>query len=238
MTQLTIGRFKLSELAEWFGIKITSFNAAKEKKLEELKEFADYELVSTHQIQITKVKYPFYVKKNSKNYEIIKKQITKTWNPDGIDTCKRVSLEIANELKEIALKESTIYNYTCHGKNELYGHSWMNDGQIGSCYYLWCKTSGEGVNQKFERFTEEEEAIKKDLLRKYYGDTTEKQLLVLEMIENGEINKEDAWDVLSALTNMTGSSFTVFLHELEEKIGSKVTKVTYVERKNNFLSEK
>ena len=58
------------------------------------------------------------------------------------------------------------------------------------------------------------------------------------MIENGEINKEDAWDVLSALTNMTGSSFTVFLHELEEKIGSKVTKVTYVERKNNFLSEK
>ena len=36
MTQLTVGRFKLSEIAEWFGIKVTSFNAAKEKKMEEL----------------------------------------------------------------------------------------------------------------------------------------------------------------------------------------------------------
>ena len=108
MTQLTVGKFKLSEIAEWFGIKVTSFNAAKEKKLEELKEFADYELVSTHQIQITKVKYPFYVKKNSKNYEIIKKQITKTWNPDGIDTCKRVSNQIYQEKhNELTLTEST-----------------------------------------------------------------------------------------------------------------------------------
>ena len=235
--KLKLGIMTNSELAEWFGIKERSFKNNKKKKLEELRNFADFEECKG-KVNIINIKMDEYSKGYSSNYNKIKDKIDDCWSQDGIDTCKRVSLEIVNELKEIALKESTIYNYTCHGKNELYGHSWMNDGQIGSCYYLWCKTSGEGVNQKFERFTEEEEAIKKDLLRKYYGDTTEKQLLVLEMIENGEINKEDAWDVLSALTNMTGSSFTVFLHELEEKIGSKVTKVTYVERKNNFLSEK
>ena len=110
MTELTTGKVKFTDLAEWFGIKPNSFLSAKKKKLEELKEFADYELVSKQQILITKVKYPFYVKKNSKNYEIIKKQITKTWNPDGIDTCKRVSHQIyTDKSNELTLSQSTTY---------------------------------------------------------------------------------------------------------------------------------
>jgi len=40
--------------------------------------------------------------------------------------------------------------------------------------------------------TEEEQEIKQKLQTKYFGDATEKQILVKAMVEAGEISREDA----------------------------------------------
>ena len=56
MTELTTGKFKITELAEWFGIKVSSLKSTKEKKLEELKEFTEYKIGSSQQNLITKIK--------------------------------------------------------------------------------------------------------------------------------------------------------------------------------------
>ena len=54
-----------AELAEWFGIQVNSFRARKEKKLEELKNFADFKVVDSKKVYIIKVYKPVYVKKKS-----------------------------------------------------------------------------------------------------------------------------------------------------------------------------
>ena len=73
---------------------------------------------------------------------------------------------------------------------------------------------------------------------KYFGDATEKQILVKGMIESGEIKKEDAWEVLEELTNMRTGNFMAFLTELQEKIGCQVIRGTFVERKIKELDFK
>ena len=231
MTQLTVGKFKLSEIAEWFGIKVTSFNAAKEKKLEELKEFADYELVSSHQILITKVKYPFYVKRNSKNYEIIKKQITKTWNPDGIDTCKRVSNQIYREKhNELTLTESTTYNYTKKAKNELYGKCGSKyGGSIGYSNYIWAKWDHE--HQKYVKLSPEEDKIKKQLFTKYFGKANEVTMFIQESIKNGELTKEEAWEAYDEMMDID-YNFKNVLDDFFIQTGIKLVRCTIVTGKD------
>lgn len=50
------------ELALWFGIKPNSFAHSKLKKLEELKKYADYEILPNKKIKINKVHIPYYSK--------------------------------------------------------------------------------------------------------------------------------------------------------------------------------
>jgi len=50
------------------------------------------------------------------------------------------------------------------------------------------------------------------------------------MVEAGEIKKEEAWDILTQMTNMKGVNFYTFLKELQEVLGCKVIKGTFVDR--------
>lgn len=231
MTELTTGKFKITELAEWFGIKVSSLKSTKEKKLEELKEFADYELVSSHQILITKVKYPFYVKKNSKNYEIIKKQITKTWNPDGIDTCKRVSNQIYKEKhNELTLTESTTYNYTIKAKTELYGKCGSKyGGSMGYSRYIWGIWDAD--QQKYIKLNAEQTKIKNELLKKYMHSANEAALFIQDSIESGELTKEEAWEVYNEMTDVK-TNYLSFLDEFAILTGFKLTKCTLITGKD------
>jgi polyhydroxyalkanoate synthesis regulator phasin len=79
--------------------------------------------------------------------------------------------------------------------------------------------------------TDEEEEIKQGLIKKYFGDATEKQIFIKGMVEMGEIRKEEAWELLEELTNMKGNNFMLFLGELQDKIGCQVVRGTLVERK-------
>ena len=75
--------------------------------------------------------------------------------------------------------------------------------------------------------TSEEEEIKQKLIQKYFGNVSEKQVIVKAMVESGEISKEEAWDVLEELTNMKGrGNFLTFMNELQTKLNCKVIRGT------------
>ena len=229
--QLELKIYTNKELAEWFGITQSSFSKYKEKKLEELKAFADFKQVGNKQkkIQITYIYEPVYNKQGSANFKKIKDQVDEVWDVSGLDTCKRVSEKIMEKNNyALAIKDSTVYNYTLKSRNILYGKPFDGiGGTLGSCRYSWVK---EDENGDLRELTQEEQDIKDKLIKKYYGDATEKQILVQGMIEAGEITKEEAWDVLTKITKMNKASFYTFLKELQKTLGCKIIKGTIVDR--------
>lgn len=237
MEILTSGYKTGSELAKWFGISLSTYKNQKAKKLEELKNFAEFK-IEKGKVVITKVLNPIYTKQSSKAYQLIRSKIDECWNEDGLDSCKRVGEQVKEELKkELSLAPSTVYNYTRKGRNELYGVPFKERGAIGSCTYLWCKKEGDGVNTQYRRLTKEEEQIKQDLLKKYFGNATEKQVIVKAMVEAGEIQKEEAWEVLEELTNMK-DNFMPFLGELQEKLQCQVVRGTLVVRDRDLIDKR
>lgn len=221
------------ELAVWFGISASTFSKNKDKKLEELKRFADYELIGekTKKVKINEVFIPYYSKSGSIAYQAVRNEIDSSWNKDGLDSCARVKYEVKKKLPaEIKISDSTIYDYTIKGRNELYGRPFMEAGLLGKCEYIWCKKEGEEGDAKYSLFTPEEKQIKDELVKKYFGNTTEKQIIVKKMVSDGEISREEAWGILEELTNMKDGNFLAFLGELQAKLGCQVVKGTWVER--------
>lgn len=235
--ELKLGKVSSKFLAEWFGITANSFSRNRTKKLEELKLFAEF-YEEGKKIVITKIINPVYTKQGSTSYLKIKNNIDENWSDSGLDSCSTVSLKIKESLgDELAIQDTTIYNYTRRGRNELYGKPFLGGGILGSCEYIWCKKQGEGAETKYLKLTDEEEEMKQKLIKKYFGDATEKQILVKGMVEAGEISSEEAWDVLVELTNMGTGNFMMFLAELQEKIGCQVVRGTMVTKNNTAFLE-
>lgn len=231
--ELKLGVMTNEELAEWFGVKLTSFKNTKRKKLEELKLFADF-YEEKGKVIITEVYEPIYQKQQGKTKQMVISKIDQVWSEDGLDSCSRVGNKICELLEEegVVRKPNTIIAYTRQGRNELYGVPFINEGRLGKCIYVWCKRDPE--TGEYDWLTEEEQAIKQNLQIKYFGDATEKQILVKGMVEAGEIKKEDAWDVLEEMTNMRTGNFMQFLKEIQEILHCQVIRGTLVER--NVLS--
>ena len=237
--ELKLGQMTNQELAQWFDITVKSFTNTKKKRLEELKYFADF-YENKGKVVITKIINPVYSKRVTTNYEKVKDKIDEVWSSDGLDTCTRVGNEIYEQLtkedNDFNLQDTTVIAYTRKGRNELYGRPFVGGGQIGNCIYLWCKRDRKTGRYSF--LTPEEQEIKQKLQTKYFGDATEKQILVKGMIESGEISKEEAWQVLEELTNMNTGNFMGFLSELQAILGCQVIKGTLVNRDNNLLEIK
>lgn len=234
MTQLHLGIMTGKELAAWFGISDGSFRNSKAKKLEELKNFATFEMCGA-KVNILEIKEPYYSKQASAAFQKVHDEFEKAWDESGLDSCSRVGLQIKESLgNELAIKDGTVYEYTRKTRNELYGKPFMSGGTHGDCIYMWCKKIGEGVSAKYVALTEEEEKIKQDLMIKYYGNTTEKNLLVKGMVAAGEISKEEAWGVLEEMTGLNDASFFAFLQELGSLLGCTIVKGTMLQ-KNAFV---
>lgn len=233
--ELKIGLMNNKELADWFGIKESSFKNKKKEKLEELSLFAEF-YETKGKVYITKVLEPVYSRQQGKTLQMVIDKIDGVWSEDGLDSCSRVSYKIYELLEKEGLIRSpeTIKNYTIKGRNELYGKPFMeHGGKLGRCIYLWCKRNPD--TGEYSLLTEEEQKIKQDLQTKFFGDATEKQILVKGMVESGEITKDEAWEVLEEMTNMSGSNFMAFLREIQKALGCQVVKGTLVER--NLLIE-
>ena len=228
MKKLQIGIFNNKEIADWFGCSSAYFSQVKEKKFKELQAYADFELIGNKQkkVKINKVYEQEYHKKGSYAYETIKNKFDETWSDDGLDSCKRVCYQIM-ETEDLGIVESTAYNYTLKTRNVLFGRPFQCSGKLGSCRYMWCKQQENGT---LRFLTQEQQKIKDRIVKKYFGDASEKQIIVQAMVESGEISKEQAWDILTEMTNMKGNNFLAFLKQLQKAIGCRVIRGTYVER--------
>ena len=219
-----------AELAEWFGIKPNSFRNTKTQKLEELKRFAEFEVEKT-KVRITKIYKSVYVKKKSADYSIVKEEFTQVYNKSKIDTASNVSKKIYNKRKsDLTIKESTTYEYTREARNELYGKPFVGKGTLGTCRYIWVKKLDEG---KYERFNDEEEAMYKKLLLKYFKNSDDKAMFVKDMIKRGEVTKEEAWDVYDEIANLE-FGFMNFKAEMEEFVGCTIVRATEIEDQLDF----
>lgn len=227
--KLKIGIMDNKELADWFGISERSFKNVKKSKLEELKLFADFE-EKGGKINIKEIYEPIYNKQLKKTAHKVLEKVDIIWAKDGLDTCTRVGTKICKELAKegTVRKESTIINYTRQGRNELYGRPFIDKGKLGSCVYLWCKK--DRATGDLSLLTPEENEIKRKLIIKYFGDVSEKQILVKAMIESGEISEEEAWSVLESMTNMNTNNFMDFLYELQDNLHCQVIRGTMVTR--------
>lgn len=236
--ELTIGKKTGIQLAEWFGISYGAFRNKKSEKLEELKLFAEF-YEENGKVVITKVIEPVYQKGMMSVKRKVIEKIDKVWSADGLDSCQRVGEKILEllqkENKDFNRTTGTIVKYTREGRNELYGKPFDNiGGKIGSCIYIWCKRNPK--TGEYDFLTEEEQEIKQKLQTKYFGDATEKQILVKAMVEAGEISKEDAWSVLEEMTNMNGkTNFMGFLKEIQQTLHCQVIRGTLVDRNANKL---
>ena len=217
-----------NDLAEWFQIKPGSFRNTKTKKLEELKKYAEYEIQGA-KVLITKVIEPKFIKK--KDYSIVREEFTQVYNESKIDTASNVSKKIYNKRKsDLSIKESTTYEYTREARNELYGKPFVGKGKLGTCRYIWVKKLDEG---KYERFNDEEEAMYKKLLLKYFKNSDDKAMFVKDMIKRGEVTKEEAWDVYDEIANLE-FGFMNFKAEMEEFVGCTIVRATEIEDQLNF----
>ena len=74
-------------------------------------------------------------------------------------------------------------------------------------------------------------------MKKYFSTDVEKEILVAEMVESGEINKEQAYDLLCEMKNLNRAGFNAFKTELELAIGYPVIKATMKREKQELLGE-
>lgn len=220
------GLFTNAELAAWFGVKETSFKTTKKKKLEILKEYAEFE-EKNGKIEILKVLKPVYTK--NKNYQIIKDAVDVEWG--DLNTGKRVAKKIYKKYeKQLTVKESTTYRYTLVGRTELFGKPGSGvAGEKGVCDYCFAKEVGDEILP----LTDEEMKIKNQLLEKHFGkkeDNAEKVVIALGMLSDGQIKREEFLDVLEEISNYKESSYLEFMAEFEEKIQGRPVRATSVER--------
>lgn len=221
--QLHLGIMTNKELAEWFVIKEKSFRDTRAKKLEQLKEYAEFENMRG-KVNITKIINPIYTK-GSKNFKLIKEKTKEQWSKTGLDTCKLVSDKIKEKYGgELTVSDTTLYTYTCTSKRELWGKCFVSKGELGRCKYELCKQ----INNECIPFTAEETEIKNKLLKKYFGDTEEKTLFIADMIDNGEITEEEAWKVFAEIVKID-RNWLEFKAELEEAINCIVVRATRIE---------
>lgn len=221
------------DICKWFGLKGGRFCSAdqKEKKLEQLKLFAEYELRGNKikKIFIKKVYQPIYDKKGSQSYQILQNNFQNYWSNSGtgLDTIKRVGEAMYSDGIVDNISCGTAVEYTGRIKRAGWGKNYVTEGKKGYSIYAWGKYIQEGDTVRLVPLTKEEEEIKDKLIKKYFGNTTEKQVFVQGMVDNGEITKEQAWGVLQELTNMEGK-FQAFKAEFAVAINSAVGQGTYL----------
>lgn len=222
------------EIAEWFGLKGKRFSSAdqKERKLEQLKLFADYQLRGNKikKIFIKEVYQPRYNKKGSASYQIIQNNFIDYWSDhgNGLDTVKRVGQAMYTDGLVENITCGTVVEYAGRVKREGWGKNYVSSGSKGYSVYAWGKyVQDENGSLRLVPLTKEEEEIKNKLIKKYFGNTTEKQIFVQGMVRNGEITKEQAWEVLEQLTGMEGK-FQAFRAEFSVAINSAVGQGTYL----------
>lgn len=198
--ELTEGAISFKELSIWFDLSplcLTKHRKTKEKKLKQLKYYADYHLEGK-KLYIDKVHVPVY----NKAYEIIEKKFYEYWGKNRpltleqmkIDTCKRVGEKIYNSCAEVReqVKLNTVINYVSQIKREYFGKTGVSSGTLGNSKYVYLNKECNAPlgGEDFEKF-------KKCLTNIFNGHNQFMQILGLfEDYTNKQISQQDFKDSL------------------------------------------
>lgn len=196
--------YTLADLADWFGSSNPKYlhrKATKEKKLEELKNYADYEIIGK-KIHILEVYEPKYVKlskiqENNKKYqeyivEVLSKQPIQYYKT----TAGRISLNHKKDLNEMHHSSfNTIYKYTRNNMKSMFITDQTHGQQVGK---VWCRRFyNDEVD--FVLLNSSQEVYWKNLIEKYLGGASEQMAQILSERDNGELDAEEASIQISTL---------------------------------------
>lgn len=192
--ELTVGIWTIKDLANWFGIKPNTLSHTKQKRFQELEEYANFEILKSGKVQIKEVKKPFYTKKKSLVYSYYQTEVPKVWRYNEIDTCSRVSEEIFTEKNNIT--ESTGYKYTRQVRDELWGKPSKSNPR---CYYRLAKLKRDPRDKKYDTYIPlgpgEIEIFNEEYV-KFFTTTPEDQLIIQNKVKNKELTPEEAYEKL------------------------------------------
>lgn len=198
--ELMVGVLTNQEFATWRGVKVNSLSRNKKRYLEELSKFAEYHLEG-RRIIIDRVLEPKFIKKFEEIYQKTLEIIPQVINKNGYDNGTSINDKVFARYAEAR------YPFTLRGIKELYPDrvkTWLvKDWESGDVRPM----------------TDEERGIYKECFREFFGDAEDKTLLVEDMIAEGEISKEQAWDRYRKLLGLNKASYFTFLKEVGKRMG-------------------
>lgn len=162
IVQLEEKIYSMTELAEWFGIAYSSFRSRRDKKLEELRMFAEFTDLGRKGVKITKVKEPVYKKKGSKSRQVTIENIEaiarQAQNPTTYIGLANISIEI----HQLPTSPATVARYVKEGVVENWGDPYHPNS---SCRRVWGTKDDHG---HYAYLTPEEMLYKQTLIQKTY----------------------------------------------------------------------
>lgn len=227
--QLYLGKITLTDLAQWFQISAGTLRNNKTKYLQVLNRYCRFHEEGDKRkvIVIDEIfESEFETLAGPTSFQRVKELTEQNWSYDGLDSCAHVAEKNYPTLKEEGYKisEGTNYNYTCRSRTELWGSPMkLTIGEKGSCRYEYCKQDKYG---NYIPFTSQEEEIKRQVTKKYFGNLEDFTLGILDDMKNGKISKFEAGEALANLDNH--GQYHAWKAELEERIGSPIYKGTRI----------
>lgn len=234
MKELTVGEKTNKELAEWMGIAAKTFNNNKEKQLEKISYFADFHLEGK-KVVIDEVYDPIYDKNKTRTCVQIGNLVPTLWNESNLDTVVNLVDKVIDYYEEndpdnkiLKLSKNTIRVYLGQGRNDAYGSPLKkNGGKLGDCCFLWCmELENTEKYRDYRFFTPEEEEIKRQIYRRYYGDADDQMLNLHLAYKNGEISKDELAEYFEHMDDDNNSKYMGFIGDLREALGGNVAHVT------------
>lgn len=198
--ELMTGVLTNQEFASWRGIKVNSLSRNKKRYLEDLSRFADFHLEG-RRIIIDRVLEPKFIKKFEEIYQKTLEIIPQVINKNGYDNGTSINDKVFTRYAEAR------YPFTLRGIKELYPDrvkTWLvKDWESGDVRPM----------------TDAERGVYKECFREFFGDAEDKTLLVEDMIAEGEISKEQAWDRYRRLLGLNKASYYEFLKTAGKRMG-------------------
>lgn len=232
MEELKKGQISNDELADWFMVSKNSLSKNKSRYLKKLEEYCDF---TPYQggVKVHKIYKPSYVK--NKNLQVVREEFDTSWDESGLDTCIRVASDIQEKrYEDLTVQLNTTARHVSQIRNEKYGKPFSEEGgPQGHCIYILCKKDESG---RLVLLSEEEEQIKKRLLKKWLGDADEKTLLVKELVSKGELAEEEAWSYYNDIINLP-NAYMGFMGDFKHETGVQLIRGTLINKELHFAEE-
>ncbi len=229
MRELKLGKISSKELANWFGIAYSTFRNTKAKRLKELEDYCDFELIHG-KIEIKEIYFPKYDKGYTKDDEVYLREV-KASN-EYISSIAGIARKLKNfdeDYSDLSVRQ--IERRMCKAGVRTFGvTSSIEYGEYGSREYVWAIKINN--YNKYRHLTEKEDEIFSKLILDYYSnketiDLVKKSLLLdMRFAEEESMTKEE----YLRINKVCGYDFyQTVIRKFKETTGEQLVRGTYHE---------